>query len=206
MKPTKKRIFIVDDHPMIREGTAKILNHEPDLVLCGSAATAAETMTGIPKAKPDAVIVDLSLEGRNGLELIKLLRSQYPKLPVVVYTMHEETLYAERALAAGAAGYVTKLQPTTALLAALRKAVGGGKPARRKTSAQLPLGQLSDRELEVFELRGRGLTSDHIAARLHLNRKTVDSHLEHIKHKLGLAHSAELLERAVEWMQYRRAL
>jgi DNA-binding NarL/FixJ family response regulator len=208
MKTAKKRIYIVDDHPMIREGTAKVINAEPDLVLCGAVATAAEALAGIPKAKPDAVIVDLSLEGRSGLELVKTLRTHFPKLPVVVYTMHEEAIYAQRALADGACDYVTKQQPTTKLVAALHQAIGGRKPGTRagaagRAAAPLPLGRLSDRELEVLELRGQGLTGDHIAARLHLSRKTVDSHLEHIKHKLGLANSADLLKLAVDWMRSR---
>ena len=216
MKPAQKRIFIVDDHPMIREGTAKVINLEPDLVLCGAVATATEALAGIPKAKPDVVIVDLSLEGRSGLELIKSLRSHFPKLPVVVYTMHEEAIYAHRALADGACGYVTKREPPIKLLTALRSAISGVKPGSRPSSARkepesggtaaLLIGRLSDRELEVFELRGQGMTGDHIAARLHLSRKTVDSHLEHIKHKLHLADSTQLLRSAVQWMQSRESL
>lgn len=210
MKPTKKRIFLVDDHPIIREGIAKVINQEPDLTLCGAASTAAEALTGLPKAKPDVVIVDLSLEGRSGLELIKCLRAHHPKLPVIVYTMHEEAIYAQRALAAGACDYVTKLQPISQLLAALRQATGGkpGAHARNAhhSAAALALGKLSDRELEVFELRGQGLTGDHIAAKLCLSRKTVDSHLEHIKHKLSLASAAQVLARAIEWMQSRKGL
>jgi len=207
MTTTKKRIFIVDDHPMIREGTAKVINQESDLVLCGAVGTAAEAMAGIPKAKPDVVVVDLSLGGRSGLELVKFLREHFPKLPVVVYTMHEEALYAQRALTNGACGYVTKLQPTAQLLAALRQAASGVKLEQKLTARHgakaLPVDKLSDRELEVFELRGQGLTGDHIAARLHLSRKTVDTHLEHIKHKLHLADTGELLHQAVTWMQSR---
>jgi DNA-binding NarL/FixJ family response regulator len=211
MKPAKKRVFMVDDHPMIREGTAKVVNQEPDMVLCGAVATAAEALTGIPKAKPDVAIVDLSLENRSGLELIKCLRTHHPKLPVVVYTMHEEALYAQRALEAGACGYVTKLQPSSELIAALRQAIAGGNQCTvgnntTHNAAALALGRLSDRELEVFELRGQGLTGDHIAARLNLSRKTVDTHLEHIKHKLNLANSNELLRRAVAWMQSRKSV
>jgi DNA-binding NarL/FixJ family response regulator len=210
MKTAKKRVFIVDDHPMIREGTANVINMEPDMVLCGAVASAAEALTDIPKAKPDVVIVDLSLEGRSGLELIKCLRQHFPKVPVVVYTMHEQGLYAQRAIADGACGYVTKREPSSKLITTLRSAAGGAtvRPALAKHSATaaLPLGQLSDRELEVFELRGQGLTGDHIAARLHLSRKTVDSHLEHIKHKLGLADAREVLQRAVAWMQSKQTL
>ncbi|MCG3149915.1 MAG: DNA-binding transcriptional activator DevR/DosR [Verrucomicrobiae bacterium] len=211
MKPAKKRVFVVDDHPMIREGTAKVINQEPDLTLCGAVATAAEALGGIPRAKPDVVVVDLSLGGRSGLELLKSLRANFPKLPVVIYTMHEEALYAERARADGANAYVTKQQPTMVLLKALRQAVHGTAATRPRTKvseavASLLLGKLTDRELEVFELRGQGLTGDHIAARLYLSRKTVDTHLEHIKHKLGLANSAAVLQRAVEWMQNRNSL
>ena len=207
MKTAKKRVYIVDDHPMIREGIANVVNQEPDLVLCGAADSAAEALTGIAKAKPNVVIVDLSLGGRSGLELIKSLRAHYPKLPVVVYTMHEEALYAHRALADGAAAYVTKHQPTAQLLSALRRVANGDKaPPPALCTTALPLGKLSDRELEVFELRGQGLTGDHIAARLNLSRKTVDTHLEHIKHKLDLADSAGVLKSAVEWMRHRPAL
>jgi DNA-binding NarL/FixJ family response regulator len=196
---------------MIREGTAAVINMEPDLVLCGTAATATEAFANIPKAKPDVIVVDLSLEGRSGLELIKSLRSHYPKLPVVVYTMHEEALYGERAAASGASGYVTKRQPSAKLLAAIRQvAHAGGRGSRPSSTrrapksaggkAASPLSSLSDRELEVFELRGQGLAGNQIATRLHLSRKTVDTHLENIKHKLNLADSGELLQRAVQWM------
>lgn len=210
MKTAKKRIFIVDDHPMIREGTASVINMQPDMFLCGAVASAAEALAHIPKAKPDIVIVDLSLEGRSGLELIKCLRQHFPKLPVVVYTMHEEAIYAQRAFAAGACVYVTKREASCRLIEALRRAMGDSMPCSSRTkqtaTAALPLGQLSDRELEVFELRGQGLTSNHIAAQLHLSRKTVDTHLENIKHKLHLPNSRELLRCAVQWMQSKQAL
>ena len=216
MKTAHTRIFIVDDHAMIREGTAAIIKLEPDLFMCGAAATATEALTRIPKAKPDVVIVDLSLEGRNGLELIKCLRSHHRKLPVVVYTMHEESLYGERAATCGASGYVTKRQPSEKLLAVIREVARAPRRRRRPSSTRrspksggitaLPPGGLSDRELEVFELRGQGLTGNAIATRLHLSRKTVDTHLEHIKHKLKLANSGELLQRAVQWMQSRHGL
>lgn len=202
MKTAKKRIFIVDDHPMVREGTAAVINAESDMTLCGAVATAAEALADIPKAKPDVVVVDLSLGGRSGLELIKCLRAHFPGIPVVVFTMHEEAIYAQRALADGASDYVTKREDPAKLIAALRRA-SSKTPARAADRGLLPLGQLSDRELEVFELRGQGLSGDHIAARLHLSRKTVDTHLEHIKHKLGLANSAAVLRNAVQWMQSR---
>lgn len=213
MKPTKKRIFMVDDHPMIREGTARVINQEPDLTLCGAVGTAAEALVAIAKAKPDVVVVDLSLGGRSGLELIKSLHAQYPRLPLVVYTMHEESLYAQRALADGAQAYVTKREPPAKLIAELRHVLATGRsaPSRQpKTkpalAAQLPVGKLTDRELEVFELRGQGLTGDHIAAHLHLSRKTVDTHLEHIKHKLGFPNSAVLLNQAVIWVRSQHSL
>jgi DNA-binding NarL/FixJ family response regulator len=210
-KVSRKRIFIVDDHPVIREGTSMIVNQEGDLVLCGAAATPAEALEGISKAQPDVAVVDLSLGGHSGLELLKILRAHFPKLPVVVYSMHEETVYAQRALANGACAYVTKRQPVTDLLAALRHAAAGG--GRRSTAdaeaeslraVALPLGRLTDREQEVFELRGQGWTADHIAAQLHISRKTVDTHMEHIKHKLNLPNAAELLHSAVQWMQSKR--
>ena len=216
MKTVRTRICIVDDHAMIREGTAAVINLQPDLVLCCAVATATDALAAIQKSKPDVVVVDLSLEGRSGLELIKCLRSHYPKLPVVVYTMHEEALYGQRAAASGASGYVTKRQSSKKLLAVIREVarrpVRGSRPSSRCSvpksggKTTLPVSRLSDRELEVFELRGEGLAGNAIAVHLHLSRKTVDTHLEHIKHKLDLADSGELLQRAVQWMQSQRGL
>jgi DNA-binding NarL/FixJ family response regulator len=199
MKTNKKRIFIVDDHPMIREGIANVINSEADMVLCGAAPTATEALTSIPKAKPDAVIVDLSLEGFSGLELIRHLRLRNPKLPLVAYTMHEEAIYAHRAVGAGATAYVTKRESTGKLLLALRQALHKISPP---IPATLPLGRLSRRELEVFKLRGEGFTTHHIAAQLQVSRKTVDAHLLRIRDKLGLASSRAVLENAVNWVQH----
>jgi len=198
---------------MVREGTAALINQQTDLEMCGAAGDAAEALTAIGRAKPDVGVVDLSLQGRSGLELIKNLRSNYPRLPILVYSMHHEDVYAERALRAGAQGYVMKQECTSALLFALREVAAGRMHVSPKIAGRLlssaigmrnniaasSVDLLSDRELEVFEMRGQGLAAGVIAQKLHLSRKTVDFHLENIKHKLRLPNAAELLRRAVEW-------
>ncbi len=214
----KQRVFIVDDHPMVREGTSALINQQPDLAMCGEAGDATRALASLGTSKPDVVIVDLSLEGRSGLELIKNIRSSFPKLPVLVYSMHHEDLYAERALRAGAQGYVMKQEPTKQLLGAVRELSKGGMHVSanvanrllssavgaRSATAVSPVDELTDRELEVFEMRGEGLSASEIARRLHLSRKTVDFHLENIKHKLDLPNAAELLRRAVQWSQSKK--
>lgn len=209
----KKRILIVDDHPMMREGLAHSLNQEPDLTVCGAARTVDEALAGLAAQQPDLVLTDITLPGKSGLELIKDLKAMHPALPVLVVSMHDEALYAERALRAGARGYITKEAAGEKLLHAIRQVLAGqiyvsekaaahivavfaGQPA---TGGRAAVGLLSDREFEVFQLLGQGLATEQIAKRLHLSPKTVETHRVHIKKRLGLATAPELTAYAARW-------
>ena len=210
----KTRILIVDDHPMMREGLAHSINQEPDLTVCGEARDAAEALAGIVRHRPDLVVTDISLPGKGGLELIKDLKAMQPGLPVLVLSMHDESLYAERALRAGASGYLTKAEAREKLLLAIRGVLGGQLYVSEKTSARIVglfsgrpapggralVGQLSDREFEVFQLFGQGLATQAVAERLHLSPKTVETHRLGIKKKLDLGSAAELVAYAARWM------
>ncbi len=212
----KKRVLIVDDHPIVRHGLQQMLNQEHDLIVCGEAGSAAEALEKIEELKPDVTIVDISLETLNGIELTKAIRSTNQELPVLVLSMHDESLYAERALRAGANGYVMKQEVAETVVKAVRTVVRGdlyvseaiasrmlrdfldGKRGRR---GRVGLENLSDRELEVFELIGRGKPARAIAEMLHLSVKTVETHRGHIKRKLKLRNAAELMQHAVNWVQ-----
>jgi DNA-binding NarL/FixJ family response regulator len=211
----KHRIFLVDDHPVTRDGLARILNFERDLEVCGGAGTAARAVAEIERVKPELAIVDVSLTtGASGLELIKDLAARQPGLRMLALSTHDETLYAERALRAGARGYVMKQEPTRRVLEAIRKILDGGiflseamndrmlrKIARpNAVPSASEIEQLSDRELEVFRLLGRGRGTRQIAAELHLSVSTVESHRAHIKDKLHLASAPDLLRHAFEWV------
>ena len=210
----KSRLFLVEDHPVTREGFEQLLNYQADLYVCGQAGTAAKAITAIHALKPDLVIVDISLTDSNGLELIKQLKTTMPNLPILVLSMHDESLYAERALRAGARGYVMKQAPTTEVMTAIRSLLKGElylSEAMRsrlvhqhlqgiRREAKSEVDYLSDRELEVFELIGKGQTTRGIAGKLHVSISTVETHRAHIKDKLKLANSVELVRRAVEWM------
>jgi DNA-binding NarL/FixJ family response regulator len=210
--PARKRVLIIDDHIVVRQGIRYLINCENDLEVCGEASDARKGMDAINQLKPDIVLVDISLPGTNGIEFIKNARACRPDLPVVVLSMHDESLYGERALRAGAMGYVMKSSSSEEIITALRKALRGelhlgdkingallqrflGKQARENGS---PVSILSDRELEVFELIGHGKSTREIAALLHLGIKTVDSHRTHIKEKLSIQSSTELIQRAVQ--------
>ncbi|HWI59345.1 MAG TPA: response regulator transcription factor [Bacillota bacterium] len=210
----KKRLFLVEDHPVTREGFAQLINYQADLQVCGQAGTAAKALMGVDTLQPDLVIVDISLAESNGLELIKQLKTRYPALPMLVLSTHDEALYAERALRAGARGYVMKQAPTSEVMKAIRQALSGelylSEAMRDKLVHQhlsgtvapttTDVGALSDRELEVFELIGHGHTTRRIASKLHLSISTVETHRAHIKEKLKLANAVELVRRAVEWV------
>lgn len=213
----KQRILLVDDHATVREGFAELINHSPDLQVCGEAKTAAEAMEAVARLKPNLAVVDLSLQGGSGLDLIKNLKVLYPLLPMLVVSMHEEQLYAARALQAGALGYVMKREAFKTVLQAIRSVLRGkvflsgnvreqllhqmvgGVPLVQRTG----VAQLSDRELEVFELIGEGRTTRQIAGKLHLSVSTVETHRAHIKEKLNLGNPAELMRAAVEWASSR---
>jgi DNA-binding NarL/FixJ family response regulator len=210
----KRRLFLVEDHPVTREGFAQLINYQPDLEVCGQAGTAAKAKTGIDVFNPDLAIVDISLSESNGLELIKFLKSSHPGLPVLVLSTHDEGLYAQRALRAGARGYVMKQAPTSEVMKAIRTVLGGelylsdtmrSRLVREhfdgpKRKRGVEIDGLSDRELEIFELVGHGHTTRRIAAKLHLSVSTVETHRAHIKEKLRLTNAMDLVRRAVEWV------
>jgi DNA-binding NarL/FixJ family response regulator len=208
----KTRIFLVDDHPVVRIGLKELINQKPDLLVCGEAESAEAALQAILSLHPDLAIVDLSLQGAGGLGLIKDLKIRHPKLPVLVLSMHEESLYAERALRAGARGYVMKREARTQLESAIRRTVGGKIYLSKRMSDRLlelvtgpvqakkgqPLEQLSDRELEVFEMIGRGKGTSEIAKLLHLSVKTIEGYRANIKTKLGLKSALELVRYALQ--------
>ena len=215
----KTKVLIVDDHPVVREGLAYRINRQPDLVTCAEAATAPEALKALSACLPDLAIVDLSLEGRSGLELIRDIKSRYPRLPVLVLSIHDEPAYAKRALQAGARGYVMKHEATENVLLAIRRVLGGeiylsDKLASKLLSAAVagemdadgPAERLSDRELEVFELIGKGMGTRQIAEKLHVSIKTVEAHRAGIKEKLHLEGATELAHRAFQWVQSARKM
>ncbi len=209
---SKFRIFLVDDHPIVRRGFQLLLGMERDLMVCGEADSGPAALQKILALKPDVVIVDLSLKGSSGLELIKQLRAQGLKLKLLVFTMRDEGIYAERALRAGADGYITKEEGTEKAIEAIRLLMQGKRYVSDKVAEKMvetlvggnsgaggAVESLSDRELEVLELIGNGLGSREIAEKLHLSIKTVESHREHIKSKLGLTRATELVSYAFNW-------
>jgi DNA-binding NarL/FixJ family response regulator len=210
---TKTRVLVVDDHPIVRQGLALLINRESDLVVCGEAEEMHTAMQEILTTHPDIVVVDISLSGPDGLELLKSIRTRHPHLPVLILSMHDESIYAERALRAGANGYIMKQEATEKVLEALRRIVnreiyvsdrvankmlqqyiGGNAVAQRS-----PVADLTDRELEVFRLIGDGHSTRQIAEELRLSVKTVESYQAHIKEKLSLRSARELMQHAIQW-------
>jgi DNA-binding NarL/FixJ family response regulator len=206
----KWRLFVVDDHPIVRGGLVQLINHESDLEVCGQGEEAYAALAAIKEVKPDLVVLDVSLKDSDGLELAKELRAQVPAVLILMLSMHDEALYTERALRAGARGYVMKDEPPQVLLAAIRKVLAGGihvsenmgakllQGMVRGKKAELPMDRLTDRELEVFQMIGAGKTVKEIARALFLSAKTVEVHREHIKQKLNVRTSAELLRFALQ--------
>jgi DNA-binding NarL/FixJ family response regulator len=211
---SKKRIFIVEDHPIFRHGLVQLINGEPDLEVVGDASSAPQAMSALREKEADVVILDVSLRGANGIELLKHLRAEHRTLPMLVLSMHDESLYALRALRAGASGYLMKRETPEVLLAALRKVAAGEiyvsanfgeelifKVVRgSETGGSTALDSLTDREIEVLQLVGEGRSSRQIADELHLSTKTIESHRLHIKEKLGLHSANELVRFAVDWV------
>jgi DNA-binding NarL/FixJ family response regulator len=209
------RVFIVDDHTMFREGLRQLIECEPGLVVCGDAPNAVEALEAIRKTKPDVVIVDISLGASSGLDLIKEIKSEFGDLPVLVVSMHDEILYAERALRAGAMGYVMKHEPAKTVKAAVQKVLGGDMYLSDKMSSRVihklmrgqadgprsPIESLSARELEVFRLLGQGKAVRQIAEQLSVTVPTVNSFRNRIKEKLGLKTSTEAMLHAIQWAE-----
>ena len=210
----KARIIIVDDHPIVREGLKNLINHEKDLIVCQQVENARQAMKAISKLKPDMVIVDISLKEENGLELIKDIRSQYPSMPILALSMHDESLYAERALRAGARGYIMKQQAVENIVKAIHRVLSDqlyvsdkimSKVMHKLVKGKLDINgsaidHLSDRELEVFLLIGKGHGTRQIAKQLYLSVKTIETYRAHIKEKLALNNAAELLQHAIQWV------
>jgi DNA-binding NarL/FixJ family response regulator len=214
MKPAAKhRILIADDHPLVREWLAHLINQQADLIVCGQAADAPETLQAIHSLHPDMAIVDLSMDGNRGTDLVRDIRTRDETLPVLVLSMHDESLYAERALRAGARGYISKREGGENVKKAIRCVLDGGiyvgekiagkllsqTASRRAARSASVLGLFSDRELEVFQLLGCGHGPSQIASELHLSVRTVEGYMERIKQKLGLSDARELHQRAIEY-------
>lgn len=209
----KYRVLLVDDHPLVRRGLADVISREPDLETCGEAGDVLEALHEVERTKPDVVVVDLTLKTGHGIELIEKLKGRDPRLKMLVSSMHDETLFAERVLRAGAMGYISKQEPPDSLVRAIRQVLRGEVYFSPRMTSRLlhrvagggppqedPVQSLSNRELEVYEMIGQGLTIQQIAARLHLSPKTVETHREKIKQKLNLKSSTELNRRAVQWV------
>jgi DNA-binding NarL/FixJ family response regulator len=210
----KRRVLIVDDHPLMRQGLAQLLNQQSDLTVCGEAENVPEALQKTVDLKPDVVIVDLSLKGSDGIELIRSLRSRNARLPLLVLSMHDEALYAERALKAGAWGYIMKQEATNQVLSGLRRVLSGEIHVSHRVSSKIvqgmvggsddsersPIERLSDREFCVFRKIGGGAATKEIAAELRLSVKTIETHCTHIKTKLRLHSQRELVQHAIQWV------
>jgi DNA-binding NarL/FixJ family response regulator len=209
----KHRVMLVDDHPLVRRGLADVIARETDLEVCGEAGDVAEGLAAVERTKPNLVVVDLTLKTGHGLELIEKLNSRDPDLKILVSSMHDEMLFAERVLRAGARGYISKQEPPESLIRAIRQVLRGELYLSPRMTSRLlnrvvagagtqddPVQGFSNREIEVYEMIGQGLTIQQIAARLHLSPKTIETHREKIKQKLNVTNSAELNRRAVQWV------
>ena len=215
----KKRVVIVDDHPLVRQGLCALLAKDKDLVVSGEAESATEALAVMEKEVPDIAIVDLTLKDSSGLELIKDIRIRFPNVLILVVSMRDEGLYAERVLRAGARGYVTKEEGPEKILEGLAKILEGYIYVSEKMASKVmfkivsgaltpegnPIALLTDRELAIFELIGKGLPTREIAKHLHISPRTVDSHREHIKDKLKLDSGTELLKQAIDWVQIQKS-
>ena len=210
---TKHRVFLVDDHPIVRQGLTLLINQEPDLMVCGEAQEARGLRAALVAAQPDIVLLDISLTGPDGLDVLKMLREEGQQVPILVLSMHDEAVYAERVLRAGANGYIMKQEATERVLIAVRRILQGqvyvsdrmaSRMLLQLVSKQVPdesaaIARLSDRELEVFRLIGAGRGTREIAQTLNLSVKTVESYQAHIKEKLALRSARALMQRAIEW-------
>ncbi len=216
MTKAKHRVLIVDDHPIVRQGLRSLVDQEDDLSVCGEAGSAGEALKALSTLKPDLLLVDISLKGPDGLELTKSVRALQPDIPILIVSMHDESLYAERVLRAGANGYIMKEEVAQNVVTAVRKVLGGdiyisdrmrqkilrGVAGQRSQSAVSSIDRLSDRELEVFRSIGQGRGTRQIAEDLHLSVKTIETYRAHIKEKLGLSNATELVRQAVQWVEH----
>ena len=212
-QPEKSRILVVDDHPLFREGLRQIIERDPELTVCGEAANTAEALESVAQLRPDLVLVDISLGGTSGIDLIKAIKSEYDELPVLVISMHDESLYAERALRAGAMGYIMKHEPTKMVKTAIHKVLSGEMYLSDRMSSSViskfmrgqgdqpasPIEMLSDRELEVFRMLGQGKGTRQIAHDLEVTVATVNSFRNRIKEKLNLKTATEVMLHAIQW-------
>jgi DNA-binding NarL/FixJ family response regulator len=211
----KKGIYIVDDHAMFRDGLRRLIDTEPDMTVCGDSANAAVALKEIQQLQPDLVIVDLSLEGISGIDLVKNIKQDFEDMPVLVVSMHPESLYGDRALRAGAMGYVMKSEPATTVLEAIRKVLGGDVHVSEKMATLVvskfvqgdsdqipsPLEALSDREFEVFRMLGQGKGTREIAAEMNVAQPTVSTFKNRIKEKLKMRNSTEIILYALQWFR-----
>lgn len=224
MKPTesvpetvqtaRKRVLIVDDHPVFRRGIAALIGEQDDLVVCGEAESVPTALEAMRRLKPDVVLMDVTMPGTNGIELIKMALAEQPKLSIIILSMHSESLYALRALRAGAKGYVMKAEALTSVVTALRKVLNDGIYVSPKFTERLifkairsldggmgsPVDKLSDRELEVLQLMGKGFGTSESANALNLSIKTIETHRAHIKEKLGFKDPGEMKRFAIDWV------
>jgi len=213
-KPDKTRILLVDDHAVVRFGIAQLINREPDLMVCGEEEDSSQALRAIEKLKPDLVVTDISLKDSSGLELMRNIKVQFSKLPVLMVSTHDESVYAELVFRAGALGYLMKKEALEQVIPAIRRVLGGAiyvsdaqatrmleQQIRGKTDMQdSPVKALSDRELEVFQMIGQWKKTSEIAAELHLSIKTIEYYREQIKRKLNLKSAAELTQHATAWV------
>lgn len=214
-EPERRRVFLVDDHPMMRDGMGRLIDDEPGLMFCGGAGNAEQALSEIARLRPDLVITDITLPGRSGLDLIKDIKALDPEMLVLVFSMHDEMFYAERALHAGARGYLMKEAGSEKMLEAIHKVLAGEicvSPRiaskildlfsrQRPRGSSSPIEKLTDREFDVYQLIGQGKTTKEIAEQLHLSHKTVAVHRANIKEKLGVASATELVRHAVRWVE-----
>ena len=214
-RPPRRKVLLVDDHPMMLSGLAQLIDTQPDLYVCGQACSPVEALREIPRCMPDVLLTDLAMPGRSGLEFIKDVHALAPELPILILSMHDESIYAERVLRAGARGYVMKSMGGKSLLNAIRRVLQGNVAVSESMAARLidaaterhprnstsPIQTLSDREFEVFQLIGQGMPTREISGSLGISSKTVDVHRSHIKEKLGLKDAISLVRYAVRWVE-----
>ena len=208
-----RRVLIVDDHPIVRQGLRRIMENEEDLIVCGEAETARDARTAIKELNPDVMIADLSLKQSDGIELVRDVRAHYPQMPILVLSMHDETIYAERMLSAGANGYIMKQAASELFLLALRRVLDGGIYVSEAVGNNMiqkfaaggayisanPIDRLSNRELQILHMIGKGMSTRETAESLNLSIKTVESHRQRIKRKLNLNTGTQLVQYAVNW-------